>query len=124
MAAERDDGGEVIAFRVYYHDQAPYDGQAWLAPAFGVLAIVERDAEHGRRIVSNGDYYVWDDAEQRWYPMDYIGLVDYLARPGAKRVLFGRLVSDEDYREVWMQANADPDFPPRTAFGRIGSKVR
>jgi len=102
-------------FRVYYDGGATYDGDVWLAPAWGVLCIVEADPDHGRRIVSNGDYYVWQDG--RWWDVDYVGLVDYLARPGARKVLIGRLVSNEEYGRAYNAANNDPEFPARTGYG-------
>jgi len=109
-------------FRVYYHDQPPYDGVPELAPVFGVLVIVEKDADHGRRIVQNGDYYGW--VGDRWMPFDFAGLLDYLQSPGWKRVLIGRLVSNDDFQLAYNLANSDPDFPIRTAYGRERSKVR
>ena len=111
-------------FRVYYHDRPPYSGDPFEAPAFGVLCIVEPDETSGRHIVSNGDYYGWDWELRRWFPFDYIGMVDYLQRPGPKRVLFGRLVSDEDWTRVYKQADTDPDFPKRTNGGRGGRGVK
>lgn len=109
-------------FRVYYADQPPYAGDPYNAPAFGVLLILEHDPETGRRIVQGGDYYGWTGT--RWMPYDQAGFFDYLQTPGAKRVLFGRLVTNEEYQAVYDQAAADPDFEPRTAWGRINSKVR
>ena len=113
-----------VPFRIYYHDRQPYDGLAWLAPAFGVLVIVERDTEHGRRLVHNGDFYAWDALQQRWWPLDFSGLLDYLACPGPRKVLFGRLVSNTDFAKTYRKAEADPHFPLRTAHGRLHSKVR
>jgi len=108
-------------FRIYYHDQPPYDGDPFYAPIWGVLVIVENDPDSGRRLVQNGDYYVW---EGRWWPVDFAGLLDYLARPGPRRVLIGRLVGDDDFRKTYIAADNDPDFRPRTNSGRLGSKVR
>lgn len=113
-----------MPFKVFYHDREPYTGDPENAPVFGVLLILESDPEHGRRIIQNGDYYGWDPAECRWFPFDYAGLMDYLQRPGWKRVLIGRLVSNADFLDVVKQVETDPDFPARTAFGRLGSKIR
>lgn len=105
----------MINFRVYYADAEPYAGDPFLAPALGVLVIVEVDPEHGRRLVSSKDYYIWDGG--RWWSVDYIGMLDYLIRPGAKRVLFGRTVENEAWYATMRLANEDPDFPARTAWG-------
>lgn len=102
-------------FRVYYDGGATYDGDPFDAPAFGVLVIVEKDANHGRHVVATKDYFVWNGS--RWLSVDFIGMLDYLAQPGHKRVLFGRLVEDEYFYTVFRRANEDPDFPARTAWG-------
>lgn len=102
-------------FRVYYADKSTYDGDPFGAPALDALVIVESDQEHGRRIVSGGDYFVWEDG--RWWAVDQIGMLSYLVRLGARRILVGRMVSNELYREIYIAANEDPDFPERTAYG-------
>jgi hypothetical protein len=104
----------MIKARVYYADGTTYAGEVFGAPAWGVLCIVERSAEHGRQIVSGGDYYWYEFGH--WWAGDFIGMIDYLARPGARKVLIGRMVSNEVWLDTWKRANADPDFPARTAF--------
>ena len=106
---------ETPNFRIYYDGGATYAGDPWNAPAWGVLCIVEADSEHGRRIACNGDYYIWRD--ERWWDVDFIGLIDYLAQSGARKVLIGRLVSNDEYGRVYQAANNDPDFVPHTAYG-------
>jgi hypothetical protein len=104
-------------YKVYYADGSTYTGEPWDAPAFGVLVIVEKDADHGRRLVSAKDYYVWDEKAERWWSVDFIGMVDYLGQPGRKRVLFGRTVSNEEWYRIMRFANEDNDFPTRTGWG-------
>jgi hypothetical protein len=104
-----------LNWRIYYDDREPFDGDAFETPALGVLVIVEKDVEHGRRIVSGGDYYVFK--EDRWFAVDFIGMVDYLIQPGPKRVLIGRMVSNERWNEVYSKAYNDEDFPVKTAYG-------
>lgn len=100
-------------FRIYYADGSTFDGDAFNAPFFGVLLILEKDKEHGRRIVSNGDYYVWENT--RWRAKDFIGMIDYLQQPGAKRVIAGRMVDNDAWNAAYAIADSDPDFPIRTA---------
>jgi hypothetical protein len=69
-------------YRIYYADGEIYSDDPFNAPGLGVLLVVESDPEHGRRIVSGGDYFVWDDG--RWWPKDQIGLIDYLLQPGPR----------------------------------------
>lgn len=104
-------------YRVYYADGSIYSGDPAKAPVFGVLAIVEFDKIAGRRIVSRSDYYCLDDRGEglSWFEADYIGFIDYLATPGYKRVLFGRLVSNKTFDEIYQHALTDPDFPPKTS---------
>jgi hypothetical protein len=101
-------------FKVFYADGSTYTGDAFDAPAWGVLLIAETDKDHGRRIVSNGDYYVW---EERWRAKDFVGLIDYLAQPGPRKVLIGRMVDNEIWNETFKRANEDADFPARTGYG-------
>lgn len=105
-------------FKVFYADGETYTGDAYNAPVLGVLAIVEKDAEHGRRIVSLCDYYCWADRGDglRWWGVDFIGMIDYLMMPGPKRVLIGRLVANPVYSAIYQQAMSDPEFPVKTAF--------
>lgn len=103
----------MLDYRIYYEHET-YSGPHWDAPAWGVLLIVEKDREHGRRIVSNGDYYVWD---KRWWAKDWIGLVDYLQQPGPKKVIFGRMVPNEVWNETFLRADNDEAFPVRTGQG-------
>jgi hypothetical protein len=104
----------AIPFRIYYDAGITYDGNPFNAPAWGVLLICERDAEHGRRIVAYGDYYCWKDGQ--WYNMDKTGMLDYLAQPGERKVIFGRFVDNQTWKEAYHRADTDPDFPQRTAY--------
>jgi hypothetical protein len=108
-------------FRIYYDEDKTYDGDPFNAPVFGVLAIVQKHPAHGREIVQGGDYFVLDG--DRWRSVDFIGMIDYLQYPGAKRVLIGRMVEREYFYSVAKRANEDPDFPPRTAWGNKELKL-
>lgn len=105
-------------WKVYYEDGTTFSGDASVAPVMGVLVIIEKDPLHGRRIITNADYYVWDDRGEgmHWWEADFVGLVDYLIKPGMKRVLIGRLTSNSVFQEVYDKAYNDPDFETKTAF--------
>lgn len=107
-----------MAFKIFYDDGTTYTGEPENAPVLGALIIVEDDKNHGRQIICKGDYFCWDDRGNglHWWEADFIGLVDYLIRPGMKRVLIGRLVSEETWSEVYNRALNDPDFKPKTAY--------
>lgn len=112
-----------LLFKIYYDGGDTYDGDPFNAPAFGVLAIAQKNRAHGRRVTSNYDYFVWKDDLQEWMGCDIAGMFDYLNIPGAKRVLIGRMVPKEYFYSVLKQANEDPDFPERTAYYRDEVKV-
>lgn len=105
-------------FKIYYDDFTTYVGDPYYAPVMGVLVIAEEDKEHGKRLIQNADYYLWDDRGEgnQWWEADFIGLVDYLIKPGPKRVLIGRLVSNYVHQKVFDMAYHDKDFPEKTAW--------
>jgi hypothetical protein len=102
-------------FRIYYDGGETYDGDPWLAPALGVLVIVERDPDHGRRLIARKDFYTWRG--ERWWAVDHIGFYDYLIAPGPRKVIFGRMIKNEEWYDAMRRADDDPDFPTRTAWG-------
>lgn len=79
----------MASWRIYYDTGETYDGPIETAPAWGVIAVV--------------------CAPDVWHGGDYVGLIDYLARPGWKRVLFGRLVPNDVFEKVSGAAAHDPD---------------
>ena len=101
-------------YKVYYSDGTTYAGDPFKAPAMDVQIILHADKEHGRRMVTGADYYVWEF--ESWYPVDQIGMFCYLIRPGVKRVLIGHMIPNEQYGVIRAAAEADTDFPERTAY--------
>lgn len=87
--------------RVYYDGGKIYDGDD--PPARGVLAILQENPYVGVEIVTSADYYVLEDG--RWRGVDIFGLFDYLIDSGI--VLFGRMVSKEEYNEIMTQVSED-----------------
>jgi hypothetical protein len=106
----------VINWRVYYGDGSTYsdaDGPPELAPKRDVQTIAQRNEIVGRRIERGNDYYIWTD--HGWRGCDQFGLYDYLIQPGFKVVLFGRSLSDGEYRAVLDRACKDPGLPAKSA---------
>jgi hypothetical protein len=100
----------VINWRIFYDGSEWYDsndGGPETAPARGVQVIVQDHREHRAEIVTGGDYYVWRD--ERWWATDIIGLWDYLCMDGWKRVLFGRMIVQDEYNAVVKEATATRD---------------
>ena len=108
----------MSTFKVYYASGNTYLGPVENAPAFDVQVIVEADKDHGRKLVAGGDFYVFDDlyCQGRWLAVDYFGMVQYLARPGWKKVLIGSMVSTDRWNRIVKRAREDPGFPAQTAL--------
>jgi len=104
-----------IDFRIYYKNGETYSGPPEDAPIFDVLVIVERDKNHGRRLISDKDFYIWID--DRWRAVDYFGMIQYLKDPGWKRILLGVMADDQVWNATVKAAMQDPEFPAKTAYG-------
>ena len=107
----------VVRWRVYYGDLSTYDlgdGPLEDAPTTNVQAIAVGDATVGRFLWSQRDFYWWDQGQ--WFGGDVFGLWDYLARPGWRKVLFGRSLVRADFERVMNRALADPDLPAKSAW--------
>lgn len=74
------------------------------APPRGVLVIVQQDRKNNWTTISGYDYYIWDVERGRWWGADRIGYIDYLLLPGWKRVLFGRMVTSEEFDATFQAA--------------------
>jgi hypothetical protein len=110
-----------IDFKIYYSDGSVYSGDVSECPIWEVLLIVEKDKEHGRKIVSGGDYYTYEDG--RWISCDFITMLQYMARSGMyKRFLVGVMSSHEKWADAVRRARVDPDFPEQTALHKFESK--
>lgn len=130
--------------RFYYTDGSMWSGNdPRFAPARGVVCIVMEDPDNGRRIQSHCDYYVYRDGF--WVGLeDLSGLIDFLIEQGWTRedlqsewnvmlclmfepglVKFGRtMVRTEAFTEIFMEAEKDPDFPPRTGWRKGEYRVK
>jgi hypothetical protein len=103
-----------IDWKIFYDNGSTYHGDPFLAPGLGVIAIVNRDSDHGRYIRVGHDYYWYEDS--KWGGGDIFGLFDYLVRPGARKIIFGRTTDNQTFARVYQQALDDPDFLPKTAY--------
>ena len=105
----------AVKWKIWYDGSVSYTGDPWVAPAWGVQVIVMADPEHGRYARVNHDYYWYVPERDIWEGGDFVGMIDYLAQPGPKRVIFGRLVPNSLFSQVYQAAMDDPDFAPKTA---------
>lgn len=116
-----------MRWKIFYGDGTTWsntDGPPEDAPCRDVQVIVAMD--HGKRILMHGGVegvetegrainpsalgYYW--FENGWWTIsDYLGLIDYLMRPGHKIVKFGRTIDTAVFHQIMARAIADPDFP-------------
>ena len=103
-------------YKIFYGDGSTYsnkNGPPERAPKRNVQLITVEDDVIGRRIESTNDYYVY--TPHSWRGCERFGLFDYLIEPGVKLVLFGRSLSDDEYRTVRDKAVKDDYLPPKSA---------
>jgi hypothetical protein len=108
-----------VRWRIYYGDDSTFsdeDGDPSQAPALDVQVVAVADETVGRFFYSQRDYYWYDTDGGVWYAADLFGLWDYLARPGWKRVLFGRTRPRAEFEAVFRQAMADDYLPVKSAW--------
>jgi hypothetical protein len=105
-------------WRIYYGDGSTVsdDVDPFTVPGVDVQAIVQRDADVGRYVLHHMDFYWWVEADRQWHQGDVFGLWDYLARPGPKKVVFGRSLDNQSYKALLTVAVNDPDFPVKSAL--------
>lgn len=114
----------MIDWRIYYGDGSTFDssmGAPADAPGLDVQIVAEASELLGRELIHGYDYYVYDAALfDGWTSVDLFGLWDYLSKPGAKVVKFGRMVRHETFSATLARALDDPDLPPKSAYRDAG----
>ena len=122
------------------------DGLPQDAPAWNVQAIIQRSIESGRAVVCLQDYYIFDrqwfgvdiagvtdymlnkgllkdngvgrklvKVDGEWIEVDSFDLILYMTKIGVVKI--GRILSKEEFYNIYRLADADEDFPRRTAYG-------
>jgi hypothetical protein len=105
-----------LQYKIYYTDGSTWDssmGEPWEAPRAGVQIIVQRHPDPQERpfLCFRGDYYIW--RKNQWFAVDLFGYWYYyfvrkLDHPHA--VLAGEYATNEEWNEVFDQAQFDKDF--------------
>jgi hypothetical protein len=101
-----------MKWRIYYDDGSIWHHSRGLPPAerrVGVLAILQ-DSVSGRcRIMSAGDFYLFDG--DGWLAVDIHGLVDAVLNNlhTVRCVIAGRMVPDKRFRDVYAKVKRDGD---------------
>lgn len=95
-------------FKIFYENGTTYDNKSGpldRAHKQGVVVILMEDAEEGQRFESGSDFYCY--FLHGWVGVSQYGLFDYLASPGSKLVLFGRVVNNEKRNDIFNAAMQD-----------------
>jgi hypothetical protein len=112
-------------WRIYYSDGSTFsseDGAPEDAPGWGVVVIPQTDQDVGRMMMAHWDHYCWH--EDQWWGHDIVGLLDCLAMPGSNVVVHGRTVGQEIFKKIWVIAEEDSDFEPKSASLSIEMRGR
>ena len=111
-----------MRWRVYYADGSTFsdsDGSPEHAPGLGVLIVAYEDPTPGPQNIGRvyrfgRDFYCWRGFEWGWTGQEHAGLIEYLASPGFKKVLFGVEVRSDVFARIKIAAEADMYLPPRS----------
>lgn len=96
-----------MRYKIYYSDGTEYDSLSGsVINARDVQAIVQDHPTVGKEVVTGADYFI-RSKDGRWIGVDLFGLYDWLLDSGL--VLFGRMVTAEEYREVIKRAMLERD---------------
>jgi len=110
-----------MKWRIYYVDGSSYsdcDGALEDAPAWGVIIVAQEDVTPhpyniGRVYRFGRDFYCWRGETWGWTGQDGVGLTEYLAGKGWKKVLNGTEARQDIYHRVKAQAEQDDYLPLR-----------
>lgn len=112
---------EYADWIIYYADGSSYsslDGAPEDAPRLYVECIAVAHISCGNYVLAEQNFYCWhtDEEPPQWVPHDTPGLWQYLAAPGAiKIVLQGYWIDRRRYAQIRTDAQRDPRLPPVTA---------
>lgn len=100
----------MVEWRAYYGDGTTWDSSQGIEamPVRDVQVILQRDNQLRRVVTCGLDYYVFDGG--LWHACDIFGMFDYLTRPGWKRIAFGRMMPEAEYRAIRERADLDLEF--------------
>jgi hypothetical protein len=97
-----------VNWKIYYGDGSVFsqsDGTPADAPPGNVMCVVWYDEDNRRKIAYNAYAYCYDGY---WMGCDDAGYWQYmLEKPGAKIVKFGRMNTDNHFREIMQRAHEE-----------------
>jgi hypothetical protein len=98
-----------VWWRIYYEGGKVFtsaDGSPFDAPRVGVLAIVQ-EKDGSWESVNGRDHFYWEPERGGWMTTEYFGAIDHLMRAPRQCLLFGRQVSDDEYRKTLERVHLD-----------------
>lgn len=110
----------MLTWAIYYDDGSRFtdeDGSAFEAPRTGVQIIAQADPSMGWELVSSADYYYFEPDRRGWYVADLFTVWDVLIRAPRPLILFGRMVSEDEFRAITLRV-LDELPTPKTAWRR------
>lgn len=105
-----------MKWKIYYSDGTSYsdiDGSPFDAPARDVQVIAIEDSNVGKTFVGKEDMYWYKDG--RWFGGDMFGLYDYLIDNGPRKVIFGRVLDNDNFKKIMKLAIEDNYLPTKSA---------
>ena len=97
-----------LKFKVFYENGTTYDDKSGLLDRVhksGVIAIL-METQDGQRVEKDCEYYCY--FPHGWVGVGQYGFYEYLALPGTKLVLFGRVINQSKYDAIMSKALSDP----------------
>lgn len=107
-----------MKWKIYYDTGVTYsdvDGDPFNAPGRGVQLIAHQNIQVGRMFQLKNDFYWWVE-HKGWLGGDLFGLYDYLLDNGPKKVIFGKVLTNEDFQKIYKQADEDLYLPLKSGF--------
>jgi hypothetical protein len=105
-----------MKWKVWYSDgttATDRDDDVFSVPGRNVQIVAQDDQHVGREMLHSTDWYWWEDG--RWLGGDIHGMVDYLSRPGHKKVLMGRMIPNLQWDGIMRTALLDDYINAKTA---------
>lgn len=96
-------------WRVYYSDGSVFteqDGTPYDAPRTDVQVIAQ-EKEGDYEIVHGRDYFYFEESRGGWHTSDIFGAFDHLCRADRQCLLFGRMMADPAWRELFARVKLD-----------------
>ena len=96
-------------WRIYYGDGRVFtdaDGEPWDAPRVDVQVVAQaKDGDY--ELIHGRDHFYFEPERGGWMTTEIFGAIDHLMRARRQCLLFGRQLSDADYRAVLSRVHAD-----------------